>query len=49
VAPTHCTGDDAIARFRAAYGDDFVEAGVGQVLLLGDPGLGPMPFGNSLL
>jgi 7,8-dihydropterin-6-yl-methyl-4-(beta-D-ribofuranosyl)aminobenzene 5'-phosphate synthase len=40
VAPTHCTGDDAIARFRAAYGDDFVEAGVGQVLLLGDPGLG---------
>jgi 7,8-dihydropterin-6-yl-methyl-4-(beta-D-ribofuranosyl)aminobenzene 5'-phosphate synthase len=32
VAPTHCTGDDAIARFRAAYGAGFVEAGVGKVL-----------------
>jgi len=34
VAPTHCTGDTAIAMFRAAYGADFVELGAGRVLTL---------------
>jgi len=34
VAPTHCTGDLAISLFAAAYGDDYVRAGVGQVLLV---------------
>lgn len=36
VAPTHCTGDEAIARFRSAYGADFVEIGVGRLLRLTD-------------
>jgi 7,8-dihydropterin-6-yl-methyl-4-(beta-D-ribofuranosyl)aminobenzene 5'-phosphate synthase len=36
VAPTHCTGDEAIARFRLAYGPDFVEVGVGRFLRLTD-------------
>ena len=30
--PTHCTGDTAIALFRAAYGADFIPMGVGQVI-----------------
>ncbi len=34
VAPTHCTGDNPIAQFRAEYGDDFIAAGVGRVILL---------------
>jgi 7,8-dihydropterin-6-yl-methyl-4-(beta-D-ribofuranosyl)aminobenzene 5'-phosphate synthase len=32
VAPSHCTGDEAIALFRAAWGDDFVEGGCGAVM-----------------
>jgi 7,8-dihydropterin-6-yl-methyl-4-(beta-D-ribofuranosyl)aminobenzene 5'-phosphate synthase len=34
AAPTHCTGDLAIALFTAAYGDDFVQAGVGRVIVI---------------
>ena len=34
VAPCHCTGDRAIAMFAAEYGDDFVQAGVGRVLVV---------------
>jgi len=34
VAPSHCTGDEAIAMFRAAWGDDFVEGGCGAVIEL---------------
>jgi 7,8-dihydropterin-6-yl-methyl-4-(beta-D-ribofuranosyl)aminobenzene 5'-phosphate synthase len=34
VAPSHCTGDDAIALFRAQYGAGFVESGVGRVVLV---------------
>lgn len=34
VAPSHCTGDQAIALFRAAWGDDFVEGGCGAVINL---------------
>jgi 7,8-dihydropterin-6-yl-methyl-4-(beta-D-ribofuranosyl)aminobenzene 5'-phosphate synthase len=29
---THCTGDKAIAAFREAYGDHFVESGAGRVI-----------------
>jgi 7,8-dihydropterin-6-yl-methyl-4-(beta-D-ribofuranosyl)aminobenzene 5'-phosphate synthase len=29
---THCTGEDQIAAFKKAYGDDFVEMGTGRVL-----------------
>ena len=29
VAPSHCTGDNAIALFRQAYGDDFIRIGAG--------------------
>jgi 7,8-dihydropterin-6-yl-methyl-4-(beta-D-ribofuranosyl)aminobenzene 5'-phosphate synthase len=36
VAPTHCTGDQAIQVFREAYGPDFVESGAGSVLII-DP------------
>lgn len=32
VGPTHCTGPDAISRFRDAYGDRFVPGGVGTVV-----------------
>ena len=32
VAPTHCTGMEAIQLFREAYGSDFVEAVVGTNL-----------------
>ena len=31
VAPCHCTGDKAIALLREAYGEDFIQTGVGQV------------------
>lgn len=38
VAPSHCTGDDAIALFRLAYGNGFVESGVGRVVLVAGAG-----------
>ena len=34
VAPSHCTGEAAIARFRHAWGPDFVEGGLGAVIEL---------------
>ena len=34
VGPTHCTGDQAIALFRQAWGDDYVESGCGAVIEL---------------
>jgi 7,8-dihydropterin-6-yl-methyl-4-(beta-D-ribofuranosyl)aminobenzene 5'-phosphate synthase len=34
VAPSHCTGDHAIARFAAEYGDDFIGTGAGSILSL---------------
>jgi 7,8-dihydropterin-6-yl-methyl-4-(beta-D-ribofuranosyl)aminobenzene 5'-phosphate synthase len=34
VGPSHCTGDLARRLFREAYGEDFVEVGVGRVLKL---------------
>jgi len=34
TAPSHCTGDEAIAMFRAAWGDDFIAGGCGAVIEL---------------
>ncbi|HEY47830.1 MAG: hypothetical protein AMJ88_01625 [Anaerolineae bacterium SM23_ 63] len=34
VAPCHCTGDQAIRMFAEAYGNDFIAAGVGKVILI---------------
>lgn len=34
VAPSHCTGDEAIAQFRQRWGKDFVEGGLGAVIEL---------------
>jgi 7,8-dihydropterin-6-yl-methyl-4-(beta-D-ribofuranosyl)aminobenzene 5'-phosphate synthase len=34
VAPSHCTGDQAIEAFRHEYGDDFIEAGAGRVIVI---------------
>lgn len=35
VAPSHCTGDRAIALFRDAFGDGFERIGAGRVLVVG--------------
>jgi 7,8-dihydropterin-6-yl-methyl-4-(beta-D-ribofuranosyl)aminobenzene 5'-phosphate synthase len=35
VAPCHCTGDRAIGMFAAAYGEDFIPAGVGRTIVVG--------------
>jgi 7,8-dihydropterin-6-yl-methyl-4-(beta-D-ribofuranosyl)aminobenzene 5'-phosphate synthase len=32
VAPSHCTGEEAISTFRKEYGPDFVETGVGSTI-----------------
>ena len=32
VAPSHCTGDNAIRMFRDAWGDNFVEGGLGAAI-----------------
>ena len=32
VAPTHCTGDKAIALFKTEFGEGFVKVGVGRLL-----------------
>ena len=32
VAPSHCTGDNAIAMFSEAYGKRLIEAGAGKIL-----------------
>jgi 7,8-dihydropterin-6-yl-methyl-4-(beta-D-ribofuranosyl)aminobenzene 5'-phosphate synthase len=34
VAPSHCTGDRAIAMFRKAWGNDFLDGGCGAVIEL---------------
>jgi len=34
VAPTHCTGEQAMELFKAAFGDNYVEAGIGAVIEL---------------
>jgi 7,8-dihydropterin-6-yl-methyl-4-(beta-D-ribofuranosyl)aminobenzene 5'-phosphate synthase len=32
VAPCHCTGEEAVHRFAATYGEDYIRCGVGLVL-----------------
>ncbi len=32
VAPSHCTGDEAIEMFRDAWGEEFVDGGLGAVI-----------------
>ena len=34
VAPCHCTGERAITMFAAEYGEDFIEMGVGKIILV---------------
>ena len=34
VSPCHCTGPEAIKMFREAYGEDYIQNGVGQVITL---------------
>ena len=34
IGPTHCTGDQAIALFKEAWGENFVSMGVGKKILL---------------
>jgi len=34
TAPCHCTGDRARGRFAAEYGEGFIQAGVGKVIVL---------------
>ncbi len=39
VAPCHCTGERAIAMFAAEYGQAFVQAGVGMVIIVDGGGM----------
>jgi len=32
VAPCHCTGEETISKFRNAFGEDFIQVGVGKVI-----------------
>ncbi len=32
VAPSHCTGDQSIARFADAYGEDYIQSGAGKII-----------------
>ncbi len=34
VAPSHCTGEKAIEQFKAAFGADFIRAGVGSQMMV---------------
>jgi 7,8-dihydropterin-6-yl-methyl-4-(beta-D-ribofuranosyl)aminobenzene 5'-phosphate synthase len=34
VAPSHCTGDDAIAAFAEAYQDKFIRSGGGTIITI---------------
>lgn len=45
IMPTHCTGDAAIAAFQAAYGESYLEGGVGRVVTIGEnnPSGAPLP------
>jgi 7,8-dihydropterin-6-yl-methyl-4-(beta-D-ribofuranosyl)aminobenzene 5'-phosphate synthase len=35
VSPTHCTGERAIAMFADEYGDNYIQAGAGRVIIIG--------------
>ena len=32
IAPSHCTGEKAISMFRAAWGNNFIDGGLGAVI-----------------
>jgi 7,8-dihydropterin-6-yl-methyl-4-(beta-D-ribofuranosyl)aminobenzene 5'-phosphate synthase len=32
IMPTHCTGEDAIARFAEVFGEDYIEGGIGRTV-----------------
>ena len=34
AAPCHCSGDDALGFFHQAYGDDYIEIGVGKEIVI---------------
>lgn len=34
VAPSHCTGEDAIRMFADEYGDKFIRSGAGTVITI---------------
>lgn len=34
VGPSHCTGDQAIARFASQYGENFLKIGAGKIIRL---------------
>jgi 7,8-dihydropterin-6-yl-methyl-4-(beta-D-ribofuranosyl)aminobenzene 5'-phosphate synthase len=36
LAPCHCTGEMAISAAAEEFGDDFIQAGVGSVIVVGD-------------
>lgn len=36
VAPSHCTGNQAVAMFAAEYGGDFIQSGAGKVFHVGE-------------
>jgi metal-dependent hydrolase (beta-lactamase superfamily II)/CubicO group peptidase (beta-lactamase class C family) len=46
VSPTHCTGEQAIAIFAEAYGDGYLQGGVGRVLTVGPATAGQDPSGG---
>ena len=35
AAPCHCSGDEALEFFREAYGEDYIEIGVGKEITIG--------------
>ncbi len=35
VGPSHCTGELAIRMFAEEYGEDFIDAGLGRVIVIG--------------
>lgn len=43
VCPTHCSGDTAIEVFVEAYGDQFLEGGVGRIITVGAEGVAANP------
>jgi 7,8-dihydropterin-6-yl-methyl-4-(beta-D-ribofuranosyl)aminobenzene 5'-phosphate synthase len=40
VVPTHCTGDEALAAFRRAYGSHCITGGVGRKVVLDQDSVG---------
>ncbi len=34
VAPSHCTGDEAINAFKKEYQEDFIKSGVGKIIVI---------------